>query len=376
MTYTGRTDESDIRRLASSAVLAVLLWAVVGIVLAFVPAFRRTNVPKEYRDLVITLASLPADVPVFEAEPQKVVPEEPQKVVPDAPAPVPVPVPPRAQTEDPGKVSVSNTPAAKPEPAAKPQPAAKPEPAAKPQTAAKPEPATKSAGLGIPNFSAPVQSSPAAVSDAEFLDFSSQAVSRQQEAKRSNDGGIPAAELQGAAGVVVRDQNVPASSVRPARVQPGAADTGTTAALDRIAASAKAGDSAEVTAGGDFAASAGESRSTGESRSRAAAAGAVSLSAISGLSFEGVPRKLMSPAVPSITLPDSLASLVDSDRSVTVQFTVLADGTVPIGLVFFSPSAVLPPEIRDYLKREFSLWRFEKHTEDGQARFVYSIKMQ
>lgn len=362
MTYTGRTDESDIRRLASSAVLAVLLWAVVGIVLAFVPAFRRTNVPKEYRDLVITLASLPADVPVFEAEPQK--------VVPDAPAPVPVPVPPRAQTEDPGKVSVSNTPAAKP------TPAVKPEPAAKPQTGAKPEPATKSAGLGIPNFSAPVQSSPAAVSDAEFLDFSSQAVSRQQEAKRSNDGGIPAAELQGAAGVVARDQNVPASSVRPARVQPGAADTGTTAALDRIAASAKAGDSAEVTAGGDFAASAGESRSTGESRSRAAAAGAVSLSAISGLSFEGVPRKLMSPAVPSITLPDSLASLVDSDRSVTVQFTVLADGTVPIGLVFFSPSAVLPPEIRDYLKREFSLWRFEKHTEDGQARFVYSIKMQ
>jgi hypothetical protein len=99
-------------------------------------------------------------------------------------------------------------------------------------------------------------------------------------------------------------------------------------------------------------------------------------SPISGLSFDGSQRKLLYPAKPAIALPENLARLVDSNRTVTVTFTVLADGSVPPGNISFTPSAILPAEIRDYLRREFSTWRFEKSVEDGQARFLYSIRVE
>ncbi|HRR02691.1 MAG TPA: hypothetical protein P5286_07300, partial [Treponemataceae bacterium] len=82
------------------------------------------------------------------------------------------------------------------------------------------------------------------------------------------------------------------------------------------------------------------------------------------------------PAKPGIILPPHLARLIDSDRSVTVLFVVRADGSVPASLVRFSPSALLPPEVQNYLKNEFSTWRFERGSDDGQARFLYSITVQ
>jgi hypothetical protein len=97
---------------------------------------------------------------------------------------------------------------------------------------------------------------------------------------------------------------------------------------------------------------------------------------VSGFSFDGASRKLLYPAKPAIVLPDNLAKLVDSSRAVTVGFTVLADGSVPAGTISFTPSAILPAEIRDWLRKEFSSWRFEKSSEDGQARFLYSIRVE
>jgi antitoxin component of MazEF toxin-antitoxin module len=104
--------------------------------------------------------------------------------------------------------------------------------------------------------------------------------------------------------------------------------------------------------------------------------GSSPVSSVSSLAFEGSPRRLLYPASPAITLPESLARTVDSNRSVTVTFTVLADGSVPSALVRFTPQAALSPEIRDFLTKEFSRWRFEKSAQDGQARFLYSIRMQ
>jgi hypothetical protein len=37
---------------------------------------------------------------------------------------------------------------------------------------------------------------------------------------------------------------------------------------------------------------------------------------------------------------------------------------------------VLPAEIRDWLRREFSRWRFEKGSSDGHAQFEYSIRVK
>jgi len=92
--------------------------------------------------------------------------------------------------------------------------------------------------------------------------------------------------------------------------------------------------------------------------------------------FDGRPRRLVYPADPAIALPPHLARLIDSDRTVTVAFTVRADGSVPATLVTFTPTAALPAEVREYLRAEFARWRFDQDREDGHARFLYSIKMK
>ena len=99
-------------------------------------------------------------------------------------------------------------------------------------------------------------------------------------------------------------------------------------------------------------------------------------SSIPELTFDGATRRIIYPAKPEIHLPESLAALIDSDRTVSIQFTVRADGLVPSGLVVFTPSAILPVAIRDYLRGEFSRWRFETGPTDGQAQFQYSIRVK
>jgi hypothetical protein len=148
--------------------------------------------------------------------------------------------------------------------------------------------------------------------------------------------------------------------------------------LAQIASSAKGGTANGTTGGtaGGTSGGTGSAADGGQGSASGIAGGKGSGSSISGLTFDGTQRKLVYPSNPTIILPDNLRKLIDSNRTVTVSFSVKSDGSVPGGLITFTPTAILPAEIRDYLRKEFSSWRFEKGGEDGQAKFLYSIKVE
>lgn len=250
---------------------------------------------------------------------------------------------------------------------AEPAPAtpAKPLPTAKPVPAAKPAPA--STGLGIPDFAAPVTSSNQSRQTAESLDFSSTRQTERPAEESKPRGGQPIQELEGEVARTVSPSSASTVTARGTAPSAGAASSAsadTTRALSGIqGATAPGQDSATAS-------------SAQASSSRTGTATASSVSSITGLSFEGIARKLISPSNPQIVLPDRVSSLVNSNTRVTVSFTVRKDGGVPRSGIGFTPSAAIHPDIQEFLRNEFSSWRFEAGDQDGQASFSYSIRVQ
>lgn len=241
--------------------------------------------------------------------------------------------------------------------------------------------ARTSSGLGIPDFGPPAASSKQTGGNADYLDFSSPAETVKPRASAQQKS--PVAEFEGSAASMQRSSSSGesrngVSTSGTGKSGQSAASTETSRSLEAIAGSARSGSGGSGTAGGQGGTGTGNGTGSGVGSGTGSGTGTGngSSSSVGGFAFDGKPRKLLYPAKPSVALPENLARLVDSDRSVTVQFTVRADGTVPAGLVTFMPSAILPAEIRDWLRNEFSRWRFEQSAQDGQARFLYSIKVQ
>lgn len=308
------------------------LWIVLFIALAFIPLLSKPIPPREFPSIRITLNTPEAaEMPLASAKPAK------NASRPDAPAKI-----------------AGMTIARKAAPSS-----------AKP--ASKTAPAKSSpAGLGIPDFSSPLTSSREASGTPEQSDFSSTAETARP---KSVNSGVAVPELEGSAAQILKSAGTEA-------VVSGSTN-GSKAARTGTAASAATADAL-----GDLAKQAQTGLASGGKVAPGTASDAVdgtpknTVSSISGLDFEGTPRALVYPVKPLITLPPNLEKLVDSDRTVTVQFTVRPDGTVPGGLVTFTPSALLPPAVREYLQTEFSRWRFAPGTQDGQASFRYSIKVK
>lgn len=229
--------------------------------------------------------------------------------------------------------------------------------------------------LGIPNFSTPLSTPRTNDSAAEVLEYSSE---RASTAPRESSG-KSVSEFEGVAATAkVRGTGSPsgASSQSPS-ARSGASGSDASAETKRAlaaigdasASGAGSGDAADSDSGSRSSSAVGTAGSAGDtSRAKASGSGPVV--------FDGRPRRLVYPADPAIALPPHLARLIDSDRTVTVAFTVRADGSVPATLVSFTPTAALPAEVREYLRAEFARWRFEQDREDGHARFLYSIKMK
>jgi outer membrane biosynthesis protein TonB len=225
--------------------------------------------------------------------------------------------------------------------------------------------------LGIPNFSTPLSTPRTNDSAAEVLEYSSE---RASTAPRESSG-KSVSEFEGVAATAkVRGTGSPsgASSQSPS-ARSGASGAGASAETKR--ALAAIGDASANGAGSGDAA---DSDSGSRSSSAVGTAGDTSRAKASGsgpVVFDGRPRRLIYPADPAIVLPPHLARLIDSDRTVTVAFTVRADGSVRDPRLVH-PTAALPAEVREYLRAEFARWRFEQDREDGHARFLYSIKMK
>ena len=88
---------------------------------------------------------------------------------------------------------------------------------------------------------------------------------------------------------------------------------------------------------------------------------------------DGSSRILLDPKKPVIFISDENAALIDSSRTVTVSFKVLAGGNVPLSGIVISPSSLLPIQIQSEIREQISQWRFKPASSDGQARFEYSI---
>lgn len=88
---------------------------------------------------------------------------------------------------------------------------------------------------------------------------------------------------------------------------------------------------------------------------------------------DGSSRILLDPKKPVIFISEENAALIDSSRTVTVSFKVLAGGNVPLSGIVISPSSLLPIQIQSEIREQISQWRFKPASSDGQARFEYSI---
>ncbi|HHU35791.1 MAG TPA: hypothetical protein GXZ47_01040 [Treponema sp.] len=307
----------DKNRLTRSVLIAAVIWSVLFVLLALLPVTTKTIKVREFSEVKISLIS-----------------ETPKQIRTASTTNEPVP----AKVIEKPKPR-SNKAAQKTVPAQK--------------LPAKQKPAS---GLGIPNFSSTAGSSEPTAASGETLDFSSDRISERPAAGPS----APVREFEGSAAKVASTPDRPGSSPVEAGTQRTAASKETLNALERIEEGKTVGVSAQE-------------QSTTTSLSPSSTASSATLGPIT---FDGAARRLLSPADPVIVLPPHLSRRIDSNRTVIVHFVVRADGTVPASLVTFTPSALLPPEIRDYLKNEFMSWRFERGKDDGQARFQYSITVQ
>lgn len=88
---------------------------------------------------------------------------------------------------------------------------------------------------------------------------------------------------------------------------------------------------------------------------------------------DGSARALLDPAEPTIRISESNARLIDSTRKVTVTFTVLAAGNVPLSNIEITPAASLPPSVQLEIRSQIARWRFESSDTQGVATFEYTI---
>lgn len=352
-------DQNDRRRLSRSLVISAVFWALVCALSVFLPLAGRHEPKRAFQSVTITLA-------------------------PDSRVGKAIPAGKKAQATQVNESAASPSPkASSPKAGKSARAATAPATPASATQRAKP---SASSGLGIPDFAPETRPTKRTDTTGDFLEFGTTGTEAGATKARSasETASATAPELEGSTAVVQNPQAKPvraSSGGRKAAGAQGAASAETSRALGDIAGAAGKGSVARTDSSGASSASGGAGQ-TGSARAGTATTtssgsqGAGAVSTVSSLAFEGTPRRLLYPASPAITLPESLARTVDSNRSVTVSFTVLADGSVPSALVRFTPQAALSSEIRDYLSKEFSRWRFEKSAQDGQARFLYSIKMQ
>ncbi len=344
-------DLSDRRRVARSFAASLLLWSIAFLLAALVPLVKPREKRAVYREVAISLASPRSTATASNAGDGALA--APAKQDSDSSA--------RAKAGEAARSARSVNAG----------------------TASRTKVSTTQSGLGIPDF-APATGNRVNTGGAgdslEFGTFEGASGERSETVTRSGSAQTAVPEIEGSVASVKKVSDGPVSaSARASRSGEAESVSSETAReLAGISGSRAAGTGTGSVSQGSLPSGAkgGVTGSAGTGNTEVTGSGTGQVSSVSGFAFEGRPRGRLYPATISIVLPENLSRLVDSNRTVAVRLTVLADGTVPAGLVAFTPEAALPAEIRDYLAREFSRWRFEKSDQDGQARFSYSIRVQ
>ena len=89
---------------------------------------------------------------------------------------------------------------------------------------------------------------------------------------------------------------------------------------------------------------------------------------------DGSTRVLLNPVPPVIRLSEAAAALIDTTRTVTIEFHVLSSGNVPRGEVTITPISLLPDDVRKEIFDQLSKWQFESSATDARATFEYTIE--
>ncbi len=89
--------------------------------------------------------------------------------------------------------------------------------------------------------------------------------------------------------------------------------------------------------------------------------------------LDGSARILVYPDEPRLKISEENSKTIDSTRNLTITMKILADGTVPLGGVSFSPASAIDSAVRSELAAQIQTWRFSSASSDGQAGFYYSI---
>ena len=88
---------------------------------------------------------------------------------------------------------------------------------------------------------------------------------------------------------------------------------------------------------------------------------------------DGTTRVLRDPITPAIKLSSQAAALIDSDRTVSIEFRVLANGNVPRGEIKITPESILPAQVREEIYNQLSRWLFDAGPSAAYATFEYTI---
>ena len=358
-----------------SLIITGVLW-ILFIIASFFIKFAPKH--KEYKvvQIVLDTAKSPENseksvVPVV-PEPVEGVegPQTPEQPVLPEPSVVPV-VPELVEgPQTPTVVEPTPAPVKKSEPVKKAEPAKKTEPAPKTEPVKKSEPAKKEY-TKVPEFTE-------YATDYSDFDFNNISTSKPKVFDWSQfDDSSTSSESQPAV-----SQKVEKVTTQSA-IQGSAASTST--ANQRQTSSSSTSSTNKQTSSNSASSSTSSALSNIKSASYTASTGD-SLKAITNAKTskssngqismqmqDGTTRVLRDPITPAIKLSAQAAALIDSDRTVNIEFRVLADGNVPRGEIKITPESILPPKVREEIYNQLCQWIFDAGSSAAYASFEYTI---
>jgi hypothetical protein len=350
-----------------SLIITIVLW-VLFIIASFFIKFSPKH--KQYKEIQIVLSSEKLDsereksTDKGEAAPepapavQEVVQETVQEVVSE---PVPVAV---------EEVAPAPAPKETPKPAAKTQTKPAPAPEKKAEPVKKTEPAKKEY-TKVPEFTE-------YATDYSDFDFNNVSTSKPKEFDWSQfDDSSSASETQPQVSQKVEKVTTTSSvsgsaastSTSEQRQTSSSSSSTTNKTTSTTSASSSTSSALSNIKSASYTASTGDSlKAITNAKTSKSSNGQISMQM-----KDGSTRVLRDPITPAIKLSSQAAALIDSDRTVTIEFRVLADGNVPRGEIKITPESILPAQVREEIYNQLCNWVFDAGPSAAYATFEYTI---
>ena len=351
----------------TSLILSLIITGVIWIVFTISSFFIKFPSHKnEYKVVQIVLDTAKSPVPP-EVQEQPAAPEQAPAPVEQSVVPEPVEGPKPTPIE---QVQPSKPVVTEPKPAQKSQPKTTPAPAKKTEPVKKSEPAKKEY-TKVPEFTE-------YATDYSDFDFNNVSTSKPKEFDWSTfDDTSSSSESEPAVSQKVEKvttqsamQGSAASTSTSNQRQTSSSSTTTTNKTSTTTSTSSSTSSAlSNIKSASYTASTGDSlKAITNAKTSKSSDGQISMQM-----KDGTTRVLREPITPAIKLSAQAAALIDSDRTVNIEFRVLAAGNVPRGEIIITPEAILPPKVREEIYDQLSRWIFDAGSSAAYASFEYTI---